>query len=129
MDNYYFIKLKEHSEENLGNGSEESLIQKLEAELNIKFPIEFRFFLKKMGYAEIYGNEIYSIYEIPDTTPCNGLDWMNKHNPYLSKGFIEFFSNDIDGTFYINQDSGKIYLNSDSNFFAESFSKFIEKIL
>ena len=124
-----FDKLKAHSVDNLGSGTEESLILQLEKSWGLNLPKEFRMFLKEIGYAEIYGDEIYSIYEVPDELACNGLHWMNKDNEELKKGFIEFYSNDIDGSFYIHNETGKIYLNSTTNEFANSFVKFIDNLL
>ncbi|APU69558.1 SMI1/KNR4 family protein [Christiangramia flava] len=124
-----FIRIKEHSKENLGSGTDETKIAKLESALKIKIPEEYRIFLEEIGYAEIYGDQIYSIYNIPDEIPCHGLHWLNKKNEYLSDGFIRFFSNDIDGRFYIHEQSGKVYLNSKDNLFAKSFFDFINKML
>ncbi|TBN06577.1 hypothetical protein EYD45_01445 [Hyunsoonleella flava] len=103
-----FDELKQHSADNLGQGTDENLILQLEAVLDIKIPDQFRVYLLEVGYAEIFGDEIYSIYEVPDLIPCNGLHWMNKDNPHISRGFLEFFSNDIDGTFYINCSTGQV---------------------
>ncbi len=122
-------KIRIHSEENLGEGTAESEIIKLESALGIKLPDEYRLYLKEIGYAEIHGDEIYSIYEVPDEIACNGLHWMNKDNELLQEGLIEFFSNDIDGTFYIHKDSGKVFLNSNEIIYAESFSEFINRMV
>ena len=124
-----FQRLKVHSADNIGSGTKPELIKKLEETWNITLPKEFRGFMMEIGYAEIYGDEIYSIYDIPDKIPCKGLHWMNKNNKELSKGYFEFFSNDIDGRFYLNNKTGKIYQNSTENEFADSFSKFIDKLL
>jgi len=122
-------RLKNHSEDNMGSGTEEILIQALESDLNIRLPKEYRDFLLEIGYAEIFGDEIYSIYEVPDEIPCKGISWMNKNNEWLSQGYLEFFSNDIDGVFYLKSDSGEVFLNSKENFFSGSFQDFINKLL
>jgi len=122
-------KLKEHSQDNIGDGTEESTIAKLVSALTIKLPEEFRQYLKEIGYAEIHGDEIYSFYEVPDEIACNGLHWINKDNEHFQEGLIEFFSNDIDGTFYIHKDSGKVFLNSNGDIYAESFSEFINRMV
>lgn len=124
-----FERLKKHSKENLANGTDLSKIEKLEKIWGINLPQEFRKFLLDIGYAEIFGEEIYSIYEIPDQIPCNGLFWMNKDNYELKNGFIRFFSNDIDSLFYINNITGKVYLNSTEYEFSNSFIGFVNKIL
>tara|TARA_R110000868_G_scaffold81480_3_gene230631 strand:+ start:344 stop:730 length:387 start_codon:yes stop_codon:yes gene_type:complete len=124
-----FDRLKKHSEDNLGTGTDPAKIEKLENVWEISLPQEFKKYLLEIGYAEIYGDEIYSIYEIPDLIACNGLHWMNQKNDKLKNGFIRFFSSDIDGLFYINNVTGKIYLNSTENEFSDSFIGFVNKIL
>jgi len=124
-----FIRIKEHSEETLGDGTDIREIEKLESLWGQSIPNEYRAFLIEVGYAEIFGDEIYSIYEVPDQTACLGLHWMNKDNENLKNGFIEFFSNDTDGTFYISATSGKVYINGTELEYADSFSSFLERIL
>lgn len=121
--------LKEHSSDNLGIGVSEEQINQLEESLGIQLPQEYKNFLVEIGYAEIYGDEIYSIYEIPDTLACKGIHWTNAHNELLSDGFIEFFSNDIDGTFYIESNTGKVFLNDKDSEYAKSFYEFLELII
>lgn len=120
--------LKKHSENNIGEGTSESKIERLEEKLNIQLPKEYRNFLKEIGYAEIFGDEIYSINENEDV-PCGGIYYQNKNNEDLNKGYLEFFSNDIDGVFYMNIYSGEISLNSIENKFANSFNQFVLRML
>lgn len=127
--NQVLTQLKEHSRDTLGSGTEESKIQSLELDLNIKLPAEFRNYLLEIGYAEISGDEIYSIYEVPDKFPYQGLHWNNIDNPMLSHGYLEFFSNDTDGVFYLNLTSGEIFINDIDSWFADSFSSFIKRLL
>ena len=54
---------------------------------------------------------------------------MNINNEELKKGFIQFFSNDIDGVFYIHNETGIVYLNSFKNKYSESFVEFFNKLL
>ncbi len=124
-----FKLLKEHSKDYLGEGTSKEEIQKFEELLNIKLPQEFYKYLLEIGYAEIYGDEIYSIYEIPDNIACKGLHWMNHNNQLLKEGFLEFFSNDIDGTFYLELNSGKVYRNSNNELFSNSFSEFTNSLI
>ena len=120
--------IKKHSEDNIGEGTSEVKIEKLEEKLNIQLPKEYRNFLKKIGYAEIFGDEIYSIYGNEDV-PCLGIYYQNRNNEDLKKGYLKFYSNDIDGVFYINIYSGEISLNSIENKFAKSFNQFILKMI
>ena len=50
--------LREHSADNLGEGESEENVAKAEAKLGIRFPDSYRHFLRKVGYAEVYGDEI-----------------------------------------------------------------------
>lgn len=116
--------LKNHSIDNIGEGTTEDKIVELEEKLNIQIPIEYRKFLREIGYAEIFGDEIYSIYDLDDT-PCLGIYFQNRNSKELENGFLKFFSNDIDGEFYINLNNGEVYLNSIENSFAKSFNEFL----
>jgi hypothetical protein len=120
--------IKIHSAENLGEGTPEEKIVKLEEKLKVQIPTEYRNFLKKIGYAEIFGDEIYSIYG-SGNIPCLGIYYQNKNNRELEKGFLEFFSNDLDGVFYLNLKNGEVSCNSTENLFSKSFNKFIIKLL
>src|SRR5690606_14537246 len=101
----------------------------LESSLGIKLPEQYREYLLEIGYAEIFGDEIASIYSVPDELPCGGLHWINQSNELLSKGLIRFFSNDIEGIFYIDQQTGKVYLNSQDLLYSNSFVEFCNKLL
>ena len=129
MKKRIYEKLKEHSADNLGKETSEAEILALEKELEINLPTEYRDYLKEIGYAEIYGEEIFSIYSVPDERACSGLHWMNKDNPLLKEGFLYFFNSDIDGDFYLHLETGKVFLNTQSHKFADSFLGFVDKIL
>ncbi|GAL01961.1 hypothetical protein JCM19275_3718 [Nonlabens ulvanivorans] len=47
----------------------------------------------------------------------------------MKSGYIQFFSNDIDGVFYIKAFSGKVFLNSIESEYAESFEGFVNRLL
>lgn len=116
--------LKEHSEE-LGEGTDNVRVKDLEARLDIKLPRDFREFLLKLNYAEIFGDPIYGIH--PDDEMLD-LYSNNKYKEHFNYGFLEIFSNDIDGTFYLRTDTGAIYRGF-SEPAANSFTDFVEKVL
>ncbi len=126
MDELILSLLKNHSE-CIGDGIDENIIIKVEEKLDIKIPNEYRLFLLNIGYAEIYGDVIYYVDEEEGIVEL--IDYQNQNNQYLEQGFLEFFSNDIDGWFYINIDNGKVYLREIDNLFANSFNDFIVKML
>ena len=125
--------LKIHSIDNLGTGTSEDEFLKLEEKLNVVIPNEYRIFLKEIGYAEIYGDEIYGdeIYSVygSEDIPCLGIYYQNKEKKDIEKGLLKFFSNDLDGQFYIDLKNGEIFLNSIENLFAKSFNEFLTKML
>lgn len=122
--------LREHSADNLGEGESEEAIARAEAKLGIRFPDSYRRFLREVGYAEVYGDEIYSTYDdVPDDMPCLGIVQQNIKSPLLSKGFLAFLTTDIDGEFFIRIEDGTIYLRDVSNKVADSFEELIEKLL
>jgi hypothetical protein len=57
------------------------------------------------------------------------LHWLNTRNIHLKDGFLEFFSNDIDGTFYLNIENCKIDINGTEKESANTFADFINKLL
>ena len=120
--------VKIHSADNLGSGTSEEEILELERILEIQIPVEYRRFLKEIGYAEIYGDEIYSIYDL-NNIANSGIYHQNKDSKEVEKGYLEFFSNDLDGQFYISLINGEIFLNSTENSFAKSFNEFLIKML
>ena len=121
--------LKEHSADNLGCGNPEKIVAAAEERLGIRFPDSYRRFLLEVGYAEVFGDEIFSIYDQPDDVPCLGVVQQNVKSPLLERGYLRFLSTDIDGTFLIKVSDGTVFLNDDSTPVAESFEHLIEKLL
>ena len=117
--------LKEHSEE-LGEGVDKSLVSDLEARLDIVIPNDFKDYLFKLNYAEVFGDPIYGIN--PDDEMID-LYSQNKSKDHFRHGFLEVFANDIDGTIYIRTDTGAIYNASFTKPIANSFTEFIEIII
>ena len=117
--------LEGHSNE-LGEGISLNVINDLEVKLNIKLPAEFKEFLLKFNYAEIYSDPIYCIdpviVEIDIYT-------QNQHKEHFRNGFLELFANDIDGTIYIRPDTGAVYNATFEEPIANSFTKFVETLL
>ena len=129
MSTQTFNRIREHSADNIGDGTDEAHIQSLESAWGVKLPDQYRQYLLKIGYAELFGDEIASIYAVPDELPCLGLHWINKDNEFFAEGMIRFFSSDIDGIFYIDVADGKVYLNSKELLYANSFVEFINRYL
>ena len=82
--NDVFEKLKKHSEDNLGEAYSNEAVLKAETKLGITFPESYRKFLLEVGYAEIFGDEIYSIYDIADGVDCLGIVQQNKNKKHFN---------------------------------------------
>jgi hypothetical protein len=117
--------LEEHSDE-FGEGVSRGVVSALEAKLDIKLPEDFREYLIKFNYAEIYGDPIFGI-----NHQMTHIDiyTQNKHEDHFYYGFVAIFTNDIDGTIFIRPDSGAIYNASYSVPLAKNFTEFVRMIL
>ncbi len=118
--------LIDHSNDSVGTGVEKKRIRDIELRLGIVIPKEFKDYLLKLNYAEIYGDPIYGIHNDNLAIDLYTQNNMKEHFRY---GFIEIFNNDIDGTIYIRTDNGKVYDASFVSPIAESFYQFIEKLI
>jgi hypothetical protein len=117
--------LKNHTDE-LGDGISSKSISDFEARLSIKLPEDFKGYLKELNYAEVFGDPIYGL-NSEDT--MIDLYAQNKNKEHFRHGFLEIFSNDIDGTIYIRPDTGAVYNAAFDQPLAKSFADFIEIIL
>ena len=116
--------LTNHSEE-LGEGVDAVRVKNLEARLDIKLPRDFREYLLKLNYAEIFDDPVYGIH---GKDKMLDLYSQNKYKDHFNYGFLEIFANDIDGTVYLRPDTGAIYLGF-SEPAAKSFTDYVEKVL
>jgi hypothetical protein len=121
-----------------GEGVSDLWIQKAQDRLQITFPPSYSWWLKNYGGGEVFGDEIYSIYELDfdevvggDIVYINELDRKNLSNP--DKLIIQ--RNDLGETFYFdllqkNKDGEhSVYREfcGDVNKYADSFLQFLEK--
>ena len=122
-------RIREHSADTMGDGESEEVISNAEAVLGVRFPEPYRRFLQEIGYAELFGDEIYSVYDEPEDSSCLGVVQQNLGTEHLSQGYLAFLSTDIDGMFLMNIENGTIHQNSPNNEVADSFETLIEKLL
>lgn len=117
--------LEDHSDE-FGKGVSRGAVSALEAKLDIQLPKDFKEYLVKYNYAEIYGDPVYGI-----NHQMTHIDiyTQNKYEDHFHYGFLAIFSNDIDGTIFIRPDSGAIYNASYSVPLAQNFTEFVRTIL
>jgi hypothetical protein len=117
--------LKAHSSK-VGQGQSIKKVHDLEARLNIDLPQDFTDYLIGLNYAEIFDDPIYGIN--PEIKRLDIYE-KNKHKEHFKFGFLEVFSNDIDGTVYIRPDTGNVYNASFSMPIAKSFTEFVASVI
>lgn len=120
-------KLEEHSTE-LGEGVGKKLISDLEAKLLITIPLDFKNYLLKLNYAELYGDPVYGIHRNEELSYID-LYTANKFQEHFRYGFLNVFTNDLDGTIFIRPDTGAVYNASFITPLAASFTEFVEYVL
>jgi len=116
--------LTDHSEE-LGEGVDPVKVKDLEARLDIKLPKDFREYLIKLNYAEIFSDPIFGINKKGEMLD---LYSQNKYKDHFDYGFLWVFSNDIDGEVYIRPDTGAVYLGF-AKPVAKNFTEYVEMVL
>ena len=102
--------IAEHSAENILDGVDEERVQAAETELGIKFPNEYREYLLRFNYAEIFGDPLFGCHDDEGFSWCDVVN-INKGSEHLAKGFLAFISTDIDGTLYFNLSGQEIYID------------------
>lgn len=123
----------------LGVGVADEWIEAAEARLDIKFPPSYIWWLKNYCGGEIYGEEVYSIYEVDFDEVVGGdivyVNELNREGGHTTNEVLVIHSTDIDGTYFFKltekDASGEypVYLNSYQHKYADTFVEFlIEKI-
>ncbi len=116
--------LTNHSEEH-GEGIDAVRVKDLEARLDIKLPNDFREYLLKLNYAEIFNDPIYGIH---GKDKMLDLYTQNKYKEHFNHGFLAIFNNDLDGTVFLRPDTGAIYLGF-SEPAEKSFTDYVHRAL
>lgn len=120
--------IAEHSAQNIFDGVNEERVQSAEAELGIKFPDEYREYLLRFNYAEIFGDPIFGCHDDEGFSWCDVVN-LNKGSEHLAKGFLAFISTDIDGTLYFSLSEAEIYNDMLEEPVAKNFSALIKNML
>lgn len=119
-----------------GNGTTEEWIAKAEERLHFAFPESYKWWLKKYGGGEVFGDEIFSIYELDFDSVIGGdivyINELNRKKHIINDEQLTICENDM-GMFYFQKtNDGKEYpvmLNGVlfSSDFIEFLIKFIKK--
>ena len=119
-----------------GDGVSEEWIKKAEIRLGFELPNTYKWWLKNYGGGEIYGEEIFSIYEQDFDTVIGGdIVYMHelnkKNNNFNANTLVVCESNDEVYYFDISKrkDDGEfpIYCWNSKNKSAEDFIEFLKK--
>jgi hypothetical protein len=121
----------------LGVGVSEEWIEAAETRLNVKFPPSYIWWLKNYCGGEIYGEEVYSVYEVDFDEVVGGdivyVNEMNREKGYTTTDILVIYQTDVDGTYFFKLSekdaSGEfpVYLNSDKDKYANTFVEFLIK--
>jgi antitoxin YobK len=118
-----------------GDGISEEWIIKAEERLGFTIPNSYKWWLRNYGGGEIYGEEIYSIYEQDFDTVVGGdivyMYELNKRNNNYSDEKVVICETD-DTVFYFDLSNRKddempIYSLNDNNIYADNFIEFLKK--
>lgn len=144
MDKYDEIRqIIEEAEDDVdfaefGNGISDEWIVKAEERLNIKLPFSYKWWLRNYGGGEIYGNEIYSIYEMDfDTVVGGDIVYMHelnqKSNEYSENVLVICEMEDAVYCFDISEhtdgDEYPIYEYYTGELYADNFIEFLKKFI
>ena len=117
-----------HSAKNLSTGVSDDRVRAAEAELGITFPDEYREYLLRFNYGEVFGDPIFGCHDDEGLSWCDVVS-LNKNTDHFSKGFLAFISTDIDGTLYFSLSEPGIYNDMLDQPVAKSFEALVEKML
>jgi hypothetical protein len=119
-----------------GDGVSEEWIKKAENRLGFELPNTYKWWLKNYGGGEIYGEEIFSIYEQDFDTVVGGdivyMHELNKNNNNFNKNSLVVCETN-DEVFYFDISKRKydgefpIYCWNSKNKYAEDFIDFLKK--
>jgi hypothetical protein len=119
-----------------GDGISEEWIKKAEERLGFELPNSYKWWLKNYGGGEIYGEEIYSIYEQDFDTVVGGdivyMYELNRKNKNYPDNAVVVCEAD-DNVFYFDlsmkddENEYPIYSLTDKKRYADDFIEFLKK--
>lgn len=116
-----------------GQGVSEDWIERAEQRLQFVFPESYKWWLKHYRGGEIYGDEIFSIYELDFDTVVGGdvvyMNELNRRNGFSDAAQLVICECD-DGMFYLqweNQLESECPVFRDGEHYANNFLEFLLK--
>lgn len=120
-----------------GKGIDDSLIEKAERRLNVKFPPSYKWWLKKFDGGEIHGEEIFSIYGDDFDNIVGGdivyMNELNRKNGINSNDELVVQENDQGEVYFFDltrcDDQGEYPIICDVNndIYSQNFIEFLIK--
>lgn len=118
-----------------GKGASDEWINKAQTRLNTKFPPSYIWWLKNYGGGEIYGEEIFSVYEIDFDEVVGGdivyVNELNRNNKTFTDSQLAIMENNQGETYFfdLNQSNDKgeypIYSDMTLKRYADNFIEFL----
>ena len=120
-----------------GNGTSDEWIQKAQLRLNVVFPPSYIWWLKNYGGGYIYGDEIFSVYELDFDSIVGGdivyVNELNRKRGFSNHNELVIQENDQGETFYFDllspNSNGEypVYNKIKNTKYADNFLEFLEK--
>tara|TARA_R110001583_G_scaffold39735_1_gene127204 strand:+ start:3954 stop:4406 length:453 start_codon:yes stop_codon:yes gene_type:complete len=120
-----------------GQGVSNEWIKKAEDRLNVYFPKSFVWWLKNYSGGEIFGNEIFSIYELDFDNVVGGdivyMNELNRKNGICTKEQLTILENDQGEMYYFdlnqsnNEGESPIFCDITNKKYADDFIDFLRK--
>ena len=121
----------------LESGISDEWIQKAEERLSVKFPPSYTWWLKNYGGGEIYGDEIYSIYQMDFDEVVGGdvvyMNELNRKKGLCTTNQLSILVTDQGDSFYLDlsevneQGESPVYNRFGNKRYAKDFLEFLEK--
>lgn len=120
-----------------GQGTSQEWVERAENRLGVKFPISYKWWLMNFGGGEVFGDEIFSVYELDFDSVVGGdvvyMNELNRKNGFLKSDQISICENDEGGIFYFDlskldeQGEAPVFYDLTGEVYAANFVEFLIK--
>ena len=114
-----------------GLGVSDDMIRKAEEKLEFTFPKEYKLWLKNYGWGEIYGEDIFGLYNeefdsYPNVVFTNLKMWQEN---FISRNELAVQMNDFTEIYFFEKDKEQVFIKFGDvkELYADSFFHFIVK--